>query len=357
MLRRIVTYSTIGLGIAVIILSAIVFFQHKKLQYERIFFTVDNEVELQLTQSGLPVVEKKIKEEGVFFPHAVAELKVYIPLSVSLDEVFVDLRDGFTSYKIQILKFKEENLKDTYNIHMELGREKVLTHKLFLSLEKAKVALLVDDFGYTKEDVLVRAFFEELSIPFTLSIIPGTPHAQEIAEKAYEKKKQILVHMPMQPKGDFRNEYRWIILEEMSEEEVEKQIREAIKSIPYAEGLNNHMGSLITTKRKLMQPVLRVLQEKDMFFLDSRTSPLSIGYSLAKELGVKSTYNCVFLDNEKEKEHIENQFKKLISQALDTGWALGLGHAHMTTASTLKKLIENCDTRKINFVLASEISK
>ena len=165
-----------------------------------------------------------------------------------------------------------------YKFYLDAGQDGFLTHKLIFSLKKAKIALLIDDFGYTNDDRLINTFFQEIPVPLTISIIPGTHFAEKIAKEAHRQKKQILVHLPMQPRGKFVNRYRWIILKGMSGEKIEETAREAIESIPYAQGLNNHMGSLVTTQKELMKPLLQVLKEKKMFFVDSRTSPSSIGY-------------------------------------------------------------------------------
>ena len=355
MLTKFIRYALIGLGIVVFVLALTVFFQYKKLQRMRIFSAVDTELQIKLDRMGLFDIKREIKKEGFFPPKPIAELNIKVPLDYPLDNLLKEAKGGFGSSKIQILGFREKNLKKNYRIYLEVGQRKILTHRLIFSLEKAKVALLIDDFGYINERRLLDVFFDELSFPFTISIIPGTRFAEEIAKKAHQKNKQILVHLPMQPKGEFINRYKWIILDKMPRSEIEKEVEEAIESIPYAEGLNNHMGSLVTTRRELMEPVLRVLKKKGMFFVDSRTSSSSIGYSLAKELGVKSTFNCVFLDNKKSENYIKTQFKKLISQAIKKGWALGLGHSDITTALALKKLTKACDNRKISFVFVSEI--
>jgi len=355
MISKLIRYILIGLGIVIFALLLTVFFQYKKLQSARLFLAVDAKVQTELNKLGLLVTEKKIEQQGFPIPQQMAKIEVEIPLRLSLDKLLEQIKQGFSSSKVQILKFKEENLKNTYNIHLELGQDKSLTHRLLFSLKKAKVALLIDDFGYINKDKLLNAFFEDLSVPLTIAIIPGTQFAKEIAEKAHQNNIQILVHLPMQPKGDFKNQYKWIILDGMSREKIENITKEAIEFIPHAQGLNNHMGSLVTTKKELMEPVLQVLKKKQMFFVDSKTSPLSIAYPLAKNLGIKSTYNCVFLDNEKQIEYIENQFNKLILQAIENKWALGLGHLNEITALTLHKLTTNCDNRKIEFVLISEI--
>ena len=355
MINKLIRYLLIGLGIVIFALLLTVFFQYKKLQSTRLFLVVDTKVQSELNKLGLPVVKKKIEQQGFPISRQIAEIEVEIPLRLSLDKLLKQIKQEFSSPEVQILGFREENLKNIYNIHLELGQKRSLTHKLLFSLKKAKVALLIDDFGYINKDKLLNAFFKDLPVPLTISIIPGTQFAKEIAEKAHQDNIQILVHLPMQPRGNFKNQYKWIILDGMSREKIENIAKEAIEFIPYAQGLNNHMGSLVTTKKELMEPILQVLKNKQMFFVDSRTSPLSIAYSLAKNLGIKSTYNCVFLDNETQIEHIEDQFNKLILQATERGWALGLGHINATTALALHKLITNCDNRKIEFVLISEI--
>jgi len=355
MIKRIIKFFLIGVGGVIFILALTVFYQYKELQYNRLFYRVESTVQLGVEDLGFAMLEKKIKKEGFFPSRQVVEIKVKIPLEYPLNGLIEKIKQGFTSPGVKILGLEEKNLKDTYQIRTDLGFEKTLTHRLYFLLKKAKIALLVDDFGYINDETLLNTFFRELNLPFTISIIPGTPFAKEIAREAHLAGKQILVHLPMQPEGRFENRYKWIILKKMPREKVKETVREAIEAVPYAEGLNNHMGSLVTTRENIMQPVLEVLKEKKMFFVDSRTSSRSIAYPLAQKLGIKSTFRSVFLDNEKEQTYIERQFNQLLSVAIKRGKALGLGHADLKTASILAKLIKKCDDRKFNFVFISEI--
>jgi len=352
---RIIRYLTAALVVIVGALSFAVYFQYRKIQFSNIFSTTDKQISVQLARLDLPVVEREVKEGGILFFKKVASLKVEIPRDYSIDEILERLKEKFGLSGIRVFNLREDNLEDIYKINIDIGKENILTHRLTFYLKKARVALLIDDFGYRNDRELLDVFFEKLSFPFTVSIIPGTPFSREIAQKAHMKGKQVIVHMPMQPKGSFSKNYRWIVLEGMDAEDIKQKVREAIKSVPYAEGLNNHMGSLVTSRRELIKQVLEVLKERGMFFIDSKTSPHSVAYLVAREIGVKSTFNCVFLDNKKDAAHIEAQFKKLIMQALREGWALGLGHCDIITARTLERLVRNCDKRKIKFVPASKI--
>jgi len=355
MIRRIIKYTSAGIGVVIFILVLTVIYQYKEIQYASIFSTVDAKVQLGLSKLGVFITDRKVKKEGIFPPKKVAEIKIKIPLDRNLDKFEEKIKEEFKPPGVNIIKFNRINLKDTYQIEVEIGAKKILTHRLLFFLKKARVAILIDDFGYINDDNLVTSFFKDLKFPFTISIIPGTPFAKKIAEEAHSSGKQILVHLPMQPEGKFINRYKWIVLNGMSEDKIKETVKEAIKDIPYAEGLNNHMGSLVTSREGLIKPVLEVLKEKGMFFVDSRTSSSSVAYSLAEKIGLRSTFNCVFLDNKKEKNYIENHFNKLISIALQRGWALGLGHANLITASTLMSLVNTCDRRKLEFVTVSQI--
>ena len=355
--RKVINYILTGLGIIIFALSLTVYYQYRELWIARNFSDVDAAFQTQIKTLGLFEVEKEVKRKGFPFPQIRAEVKVKVPLSFSLDDLLKGIKERFSPPEFEVIRLEEENGREFYKIHLDIGKNKTLTHRITFWLKKAKIALLIDDFGYTDNGKLIKIFFEEINVPFTISIIPGTPFVREVAEKAHRKGKQILVHLPMQPAGEFKNSYRWIILKGMSKEKIRKTVKEAVESIPYAEGLNNHMGSLATTKKEIMEPLLQVLKEKKMFFVDSRTSPFSVGYSLARKMGVKSTFNCVFLDNKKEETYIEGQFKKLILEATEKGWAVGLAHSDIRTAFALKKIIEKCDRRKIEFVLCSEVLK
>lgn len=355
MIHKIIRFFLIVMGVIIFFLALTVFYQYKELRYNRLFSGVNSTVETGIHNLGFDVLKRELKQEGLFPSRKVGEIRVLIPREYPLDQLIKKIKENFSSSNCKILNLQEENLKDIYQIKVELGFEKIKTHQLSFSLKKAKIALLIDDFGYSDDQNLLNAFFEELDFPFTISIIPGTPFAQEVARKAHLAGKEIILHLPMQPEGAFKNQYKWIVMEKMSEEKIRQTVREAIESVPYVEGLNNHMGSLVTTREDIMRPVLEVLKEKEMFFVDSKTSSRSIAYSLAQKLRVKSTFRTIFLDNQKKQTYIEHQFNQLLSLTKNKDKVLGLGHADLETASALAELTRKCDYRKFSFVFISEI--
>jgi hypothetical protein len=107
------------------------------------------------------------------------------------------------------------------------------------------------------------------------------------------------------------------LLLELSDEEIVKRLRGYIDSVPYAVGANNHMGSRFTEDRPKMRTVLTVLKEKRMYFVDSKTTPASVGDVLAREMGIRTAARTVFLDNEEDVAAISAQITKLAGIAKD----------------------------------------
>lgn len=62
----------------------------------------------------------------------------------------------------------------------------------------------------------------------------------------------------------------------MKKEEVERKVEDDINQIPYVDGVNNHMGSMVTEDTELMRVILQKVKEKGLFFVDSHTTGKSV---------------------------------------------------------------------------------
>jgi len=344
----------IVIGCVLSIIGIYLFLQFRISTYQREFSKIDLKVKELTKTLGFPLIEEKIKKEGFLLLYPSREETLTIPFDYSLDELPLQIQRGVSLRALKIHQIKKENLKDYYQILVKIGSEKRATHTLKFILEKVKIALLIDDFGYSQGKT-VDTFLKDLDIPLTISIIPGTPQVKFVAEEAHNNGKEVIIHLPMQPEGKFNPDYKWIVLDRMSKKEIKSVIKEVTKDVPYAVGLNNHMGSLITTEEKPMKALLEALKEENLFFIDSKTSPNSIAFSLAQKMGIKSALRQVFLDNEKNIDYIKGQFQELISLAKAKGKALGIGHINMITAYALEEIVASLDKRKIELVYVSEI--
>jgi polysaccharide deacetylase 2 family uncharacterized protein YibQ len=257
--------------------------------------------------------------------------------------------NGFDTHKI-IFKFSKPNIAAKKpGEKAEMPAEKKSTGKAddydYVSKapdgRKPRISIIVDDVGINKEyvDQLVN-----LSPNITFAILPNRPNSVYAAMKARERGIDIILHQPMEPKtssgynADDAGE--GVLLVGQSKDKILNQLNSNLASVPNVIGVNNHMGSKFTENEELMRLVILNLKDKGLFFVDSLTTPQSVGYSIAKEEGVKAARRDVFLDNKKKgKSYVKSQLKKLISKAEKNGYAIGICHPYPQTIEALTEEI------------------
>jgi len=134
-------------------------------------------------------------------------------------------------------------------------------------------------------------------------------------------------------------------------------LEEFLRDIPKAVGANNHMGSEFTEHDEQMRVVLQALKGKGLFFIDSVTSPHSVGQKMAREMGIKSGRRNVFLDNEQDSTYIKGQLGQAVRLAKKTGASIVICHPHPATIKTLAALLPGLEKQGITLVSASHLVK
>jgi len=215
------------------------------------------------------------------------------------------------------------------------------------------IAIIVDDMGSSRREVEQLL---EIGVPLTFSLIPGLAHVRDVAEAVHRKGEEVMVHIPMEPKGVENKPFEKNgLLLAMSDEELTRRLHGYLATVPYADGANNHMGSRFTEDRGKMRIVLGLLKERDMFFVDSKTSPASVGDRLAREMGVRTAARSVFLDNEQNQAYIRQQLGQLAAMARRNGSAIGICHPHKATIQALALALPELRATGITFVHASDL--
>lgn len=186
-----------------------------------------------------------------------------------------------------------------------------------------KAAVIIDDFGGCTGGV---SDFLEGDVPITVAIMPFTENAKKHAEWAHRNGFEVMIHLPMQPK---RGRKSWLgpkpITVDLSLNQVKERVIEAIQDVPYAVGINNHMGSLAVEKEEIVRAIVEVAKENHLFIIDSGTSSKSKFPEIAKELEVPILKRDVFLDDRLSSSHVYKQMIKLarVTQMKGTGIAIG----------------------------------
>ncbi|HTG69266.1 MAG TPA: divergent polysaccharide deacetylase family protein [Candidatus Udaeobacter sp.] len=216
--------------------------------------------------------------------------------------------------------------------------------------ERRTVAIVIDDFGNGMDGT---AEMLKLPIKFTAAIMPFLPTTKKDAEEAHRLGHDVIVHMPMEPNKGLR---KWLgpgaLTTDLSDAEVRKRVEDAINDVPYAIGMNNHMGSKVTSDERMMRIVLGVCKERGLFFLDSRTSYKTVVPKIAAELQVPIVSNDVFLDDVYTVQHISKQIAVLRKHLESHISCITIGHVGppgKKTASVLQQSIPVMQT-SVQFV-------
>lgn len=193
------------------------------------------------------------------------------------------------------------------------------------------VAIVIDDVGLDRARSK-RAW--ELPGPMTMSFLPYAKDLPEQARAARARGHELMLHMPMEPNG--RNDPGpGALMVSMSEAELRQKLLIALESFSGYVGINNHMGSRFTANRPDMELVMRQLKPRGLMFLDSRTSPQSVGDQTAQEIGVPSIVRHVFLDDEDTVEAVRRKLAETEAVARRQGFVVAIGHPHDSTLQAL----------------------
>ncbi len=221
-------------------------------------------------------------------------------------------------------------------------------------LARNRAAIVIDDMGFSLEALQEIC---DLNIPITVSILPLSPLARETAKKANERGLEVMLHLPCESINyqEGNDGAFGIIHSGMSNEDVSILTEDFLGRVPFIKGVNNHMGSKITQNEPIMRTILGVLAERNLFFVDSRTTANSIAYELAKQMGLRSAYRNVFLDSTVGVDFSARKLVELLKLSQETGKGVGIGHPFPETLRALKENIHLFRTYDVEPVFASRI--
>lgn len=208
-------------------------------------------------------------------------------------------------------------------------------HEPQLREESQLVAIIVDDLG---ADLAMMRDFLDLQLNLTAAVLPNVPHARAVAELAHAAGREVLLHVPMEPR-DYPavDPGEQALMVDLSTAEVQHRLRGYLQTVPWVVGANNHMGSRFTESREGMRGVLQIIKEQGLFFIDSRTTADSVAIAEAEGMEIAHAERDLFLDNDINEEAIRRQIRKLIGIAKEQGSAIGICHPHLETYAALKK--------------------
>lgn len=214
-----------------------------------------------------------------------------------------------------------------------------------------RMVLIIDDMGYNLSKGQAAL---DLPGAVTYAVLPFTPYAKRFAKAAHDSGREVMLHVPMAntsakalgPGG---------LTADMSHDEVHAGLNEALDSIPHVSGVNNHMGSLLTSMEEPMSWVMETLKARNLYFVDSLTTVNTVGWKQARESHVPYLKRHVFLDHKIDEDFIHGQFQHALNVAEKFGFVVVIGHPYQETTQYLARILPDIRKLGVRLVPASAI--
>jgi polysaccharide deacetylase 2 family uncharacterized protein YibQ len=325
---------------------------------------LQNIIETELSRSGiLEVTSHKKTMQQDTFTWTAYEYEAHVEKAILCKKIIHALSEKVYANGGQVFQTHFRSKEPEASV--VIGIDSFITHTLLLtwdvpqvnstptptdSAAQFKAAIVIDDLG-ANEEVVYELL--DLGEDLTFSILPHLEKSTEIARQLHERQKEILLHLPMEPRG---HEYpgKGAIMMNMTPDMIRQTIEDDLQMVPYAVGVNNHMGSRVTANREKMEVVLQTLNHHNLFFLDSRTTGGSVAYKTAQQLGIKSARRHIFLDYDSQYGAVREQLFELASLAEQGKPAIAIGHPKPATLQALKEILPEFKRRNIKIVRLSQ---
>ncbi len=230
--------------------------------------------------------------------------------------------------------------------------------KSVLMPQKRYVAIVIDDFGGYAAGIKEMM---EVPYPLTFAVLPFGEFAYQQAATAARKGYEIIIHMPFEAEKAKRRWYgKKYIAVNTPKEEIRQIVKETFTILPMAKGFSNHMGSKATADLTVMTEVISIVAQQKKYYFDSRTAGQSAAFKVCQKLQLPYLSRDIFLDNLPTEASMRSQLRKLMEQADQKKYAVGIGHVGPTgpaLARILKEELPRYEKQGYHFVTLSQLKK
>ncbi|WDI31092.1 divergent polysaccharide deacetylase family protein [Hyphococcus flavus] len=234
--------------------------------------------------------------------------------------------------------------------------ERLIAPSNFMKLQPEavlpKIILIMDDMGVDKR-MTERAI--ALPGPITYSFLPYARNVSSMVETARLAGGEIMLHLPMEPRGD-ADPGPYALRTRMTGGAFIDNLEWNLSRFDGYVGVNNHMGSKLTSDVAAMKTLIAYLNREGLFFLDSLTTNKTMVRAAARQIGVDVYSRDVFLDDAVGNvESIKTQLALAERIARETGYVVVIGHPRKETLDILGPWLASAPVRGMELAFASEL--
>lgn len=205
------------------------------------------------------------------------------------------------------------------------------------SQQQPRIAIIIDDMGHS---LAMGERFITFDADLTFSFLPHAPFTAQLEKMAYLRGRTVMLHLPLEPKDPSWDPGPGTL--HLNQLDQQKSVFYTnLEQVPHATGVNNHMGSSYSEQENEMASLLSLIDQEHLFFIDSFTSPNSVGIAMALDLGLATAKRDLFLDNTQEVAAICQKMRELMSIAQKKGVAIGIAHPYPETYTALSNCLDD----------------
>ncbi len=273
----------------------------------------------------------------------------------------VDFPYFIDTERFSISPVLESGIADTYHFQAT-GKPQTLQpanawrqHAVAVKLQPGKhhIAIVLDDLGVNRNSAEAAM---ALPAPLTLAFMSYAEHLSAMTAMARQRGHELLVHMPMQPKGE-ANPGQYALMLGLAPWQIKHRLEWGLSRFAGYIGINNHMGSAFTENAAGMNVVMETLKARGLMFLDSRTTAATVAQEAAQQAGVNYIARDVFLDNVDSLAGVRQQLHTTEHLALQHGQAVAIGHPHPNTLAALRAWLPTLAGKGLQLVPLSALIK
>jgi uncharacterized protein len=185
--------------------------------------------------------------------------------------------------------------------------------------------------------------------------MPYSPDVSQQVAAAKEAGHELFLHLPMQPERSTADPGPDYLGEGMSPLELHARIIRNLSAFEGYVGVNNHMGSRFTKDAEGLNVLMGALEERQLMFLDSRTTPGSQAEKSARAHHLPVTHRDVFIDHVMSEAAIGESLALVEAVAKHSGAAVAIGHPKGATISALQKWLPTLEEKGFELVPVSKV--
>ena len=237
------------------------------------------------------------------------------------------------------------------------GREPWSTYARPFNVDdtRPRVAIVVIGLGLSRD--LTERAISELPGAVSLSFSPYARNIGPLMDRARRAGHETLVDLPMEPLDFPRDDPGpSTLLTSLSLVDNLNRLEWVLGRAPGYVGVTTWMGSQFTTVEDSLMPVLQILKQRGLMFVDSRATSRSIATELASSIQLPRAFNNSFVDSTPSIDAVDRSLAGLEAIARQQRYAVGVARALPITFDRLMRWAGSLENKGITLAPVSAVA-